>query len=341
MLDYQPTVDATVVSRLRAAGAIFMGKSNLPELASAPHCWSPIFGLTRNPWDLELTPGGSSGGSAVAIAAGFSLLEIGSDIGGSIRIPAAYCGIAGLRATENRIPRTGHIPHLPSEFSKTGRSVWHMLSMGVLAGSVADLHLGYSLIAGPDEKDSTVISFTKPEPLPNVECIKTTKLKIAIWDDFGTPCCPATRRGIENVINQLKAEGHDVVRAAPADFDVNLAWETFGMLGGAEIGLGIPSWQAKMGSWLSRFLPKSHAISKSFSRGLAFDLRAYNQALNNREKLISGLEEFLGGWDAVLCPVAPTLPYPAQAMPIHKLMPKIIAIPRRNGFYGNPIFGYW
>ena len=90
-----PTHDASAVARLKAAGAVLIGKSNLAELAGNPQCWNPLFGHTRNPWQPELTPGGSSGGSAAAIAMGFSLLELGSDIAGSIRIPAAVCGVAG------------------------------------------------------------------------------------------------------------------------------------------------------------------------------------------------------------------------------------------------------
>lgn len=319
--DYQPAADATVVARLRAAGAILMGKSNLPELAGAPHCWSPLFGLTRNPWNPALTPGGSSGGAAVAIAAGFSLLEIGSDLAGSIRIPAAYCGIAGLKASEGRIPRTGHIPHLPAHLSKTGRSVWHMLSMGVLARSVADLQLAYHLLAGPDGMDSTIIPHVPAPPQPALA--DPAGLKIALWDDFATPCSPAIEAGLQAVETRLRSAGLHVVRCAPADFDLHTAWETFGLLAGSEVGLGMPAWQAKLGSWLRHVLPARHAITHSLSRGLALDLHRYNQALKQREQLISALENFLQQWDAVLCPVAPAQPYPGQTMPPHRPPPKL------------------
>lgn len=318
---YQPTADATAVARLRAAGAILMGKSNLPELAGAPHCWSPLFGLTHNPWDLARTPGGSSGGAAAAIAAGFSLLEIGSDLAGSIRIPAAYCGIAGLKASEGRIPRTGHIPHLPAHLGKTGRSVWHMLSMGVLARSVADLQLGYRLIAGPDGMDSTVIPFPPAAPQPDIA--PPPGLRLALWDDFATPCSPAIEAGLHAVETRLRSAGLHVVRCAPADFDLHSAWETFGLLAGSEVGLGMPGWQAKLGSWLRHVLPAGHVITHSLSRGLALDLHLYNQALNQREQLMSALENFLDQWDAVLCPVAPVQPYPGQAMPQHRPPPRI------------------
>lgn len=147
---YLPPEDASLVARLKSAGAVVVGKSNLSELAGDPQCWSPLFGPTRNPWNPTLTPGGSSGGSAAAIAMGFSLLELGSDIGGSIRIPAAYCGVAGFKASENRLPRSGHIPHLPG----TERSVRHLLSFGLLARRVADLQLALPVLVGPDGQDS-------------------------------------------------------------------------------------------------------------------------------------------------------------------------------------------
>lgn len=324
LANYRPDRDATVVARWRSAGAVLMGKSNLPELAGAPHCWSPLFGLCRNPWNPDLTPGGSSGGAAVAIACGFSLLEAGSDIGGSIRIPAAYCGIAGLRATENRIPRTGHIPHLPPAFGRPGRSVWHMLSVGVLARSVADLHLGYSLMAGPDGEDSTVPPFVRPAPLLPVQEGRGPGLRIALWEDFdGTPLCPRTRSALARMADRLAAAGHQVVRSAPPGFDVGRAWEAFGMIGGAEIGLGMPSWQRRLILGLRHFLPREQAIARAVARGLTFDLARYNQALDLREQLIQSLEAYLDCWDAVLCPVAATGPYPGQPMPPWKPMPRL------------------
>lgn len=321
---YRPSADATVVARWRDAGAVLMGKSNLPELAGAPHCWSPLFGLTRNPWNPALTPGGSSGGAAVAVAAGFSLLDIGSDIAGSIRIPAAYCGVAGLRATENRIPRTGHIPHLPPKLGGPGRSVWHMLAFGVLARSVEDLHLGYSLLAGPDGVDWSVPPFlAEPLSIP-ATADRAAPMRIAVWDDFaGTPLCPRTRRGLENLTGTLSAAGHEVVRCAPPDFDVRAAWESFGLIGGAEIGLGMPGWQRRLFLALRHLLPRDHVITRAVAGGMRLDLRRYNQALNQREALIQSLERFLGEWDAVICPVAATGPYPGEPMPPTRKPPRL------------------
>ena len=124
-----PTVDAIVVARLRAAGAIILGKTNLPMLVHGFQSDNAIFGRSNNPWDLERTPGGSTGGGAAALAAGLSALEVGSDYGGSVRIPAHYCGVYSLKPTEHRIPTTGHIPELPGG----PRGVRHVATPGPLA----------------------------------------------------------------------------------------------------------------------------------------------------------------------------------------------------------------
>lgn len=325
LADYVPAADATVVSRLRAAGAVIVGKSNLPELAGAPHCWSPVFGLTRNPWDPQRTPGGSSGGAAVAIAAGLSLLEVGSDLAGSIRIPAAYCGVAGLKATENRIPRTGHIPHLPEHLGGT-RSVRHMLSFGVLARSVADLQLGYGLVAGPDGKDSEVPPLPVPSPL---RVRDGGPLRLALWDDFGLPLCERTRAGLAGMLQRLEAAGHRVERGVPPGLDPAHLRVLFGLIGGAEIGLGMPSWQRAFLLAARHLLPPSEGVMRAVARGLRFDMRAYNRALNEREEAICRLETFLSGFDALLCPVATTVAYPGRPMSLFSGAPRLSVAGRR------------
>lgn len=302
LANHVPSRDATVVARLRAAGAIVLGKTNLPELAGNPQCWSPLFGATNNPWNPALTSGGSSGGSAAAVAMGFSFLDPGSDIGGSIRIPAAYCGVAGLKATENRIPRTGHIPHLPD----SSRSVRHMLSFGMLARCTDDLRLGLEILSGPDGIDSEV------PPLQIVSPPKIQRpLRIAWWDDFcGLPLCERTRRALSRTVTLLQSKGFVVERRCPPQFDFERAWYAYGIIAGTEIGLGMPNLQRKMLSLAGHFVPSSQPVAKSFLRGFSFDGRRYNEALNMREQMISEIEDFLADRDVWLCPVAPTVAYP-------------------------------
>jgi amidase len=135
--DYVPQEDATVVSRLRNAGAIILGKTNLAKLASDWQGINDIFPRVNNPWNLNYTAGGSSSGSAAAVAAGLSALDIGDDFGGSIRQPSHFCGIYGLKPTDRRIPTTGHIPEIPGKF----RCIRQMLTVGPLARSIEDLRL--------------------------------------------------------------------------------------------------------------------------------------------------------------------------------------------------------
>jgi amidase len=311
-----PAEDATLVARLKAAGGVILGKSNLPELASNPQCWSPIFGPTNNPWDQTLTSGGSSGGSAAAVAMGFSYLDPGSDIGGSIRIPAAYCGVAGLKATENRIPRTGHIPHLPNG----KRSVRHMLSFGMLARCVDDLQLGLEIMAGPDGIDTEV----PPVPFTPADAIQRP-LRIAWWDDFcGLPLCNRTRSALARTVKNLEQQGYEVKRCRPEGFDFDKAWYAYGIIGGAEIGLGMPSIERGILSLVGNVIPRSQPIARYFTQGLSFDLKRYNDALNLLESLIGELERFLETWDVWLCPVAPTVAYPHSRIAPYKKPPNIL-----------------
>lgn len=307
LADYHPVQDATLVKRLRQAGATILGKTNLPPLAGAPHCNSPMFGPTRNPWDLQRTSGGSSGGSAAAVALGFSCLDIGSDIGGSIRIPAAFCGIAGLKATENRLPRTGHIPHLPNE----KRSVRHCLSFGLLARDIDSLQLGFAHLPGSDRLDAEVppLPYLTPH-LPN------RPLRIAWWSDFaGLPLCQRTATALQRSVEALSKQGVEVKKAKPEGFDINKAWEAYGVIAGCEIGLGMPSFQRHLLATLGKVLPRSQNLARSFAKGLRFNLHHYNDALHQRDQLIIALEQFLEQWDAWLCPVAPTVAYSITQQP--------------------------
>lgn len=315
--DYVPEQDATAVSRLRSAGALIIGKTNLPELAGDPQCWSPLFGATNNPWNPALTCGGSSGGSAAAVAMGFSFLDLGSDIGGSIRIPAAYCGVLGFKATENRIPRTGHIPNLP----RTPRSVRHMLSFGVLARHVEDLRLGLDVLSGADGIDLEVPPITLRYP----EVRQGRPLRVAWWDDFaGLPLCSRTRRGLLRTVEHLQQAGVQVQRCAPVDFDFLQAWRAYGMIAGAEIGLGMPFMERQILRASGGLLPRSQVLTRSLVRGMGGNWSRYNHALNVRDELIMRLEEFLGSWDAWLCPVAASTAYPHSRRGKYSKPPSIL-----------------
>ncbi len=171
---FVPAQDATVVARLRAAGAIILGKTNVPEVALAPETDNLIYGRTNNPYDLSCTPGGSSGGEAAIIAAGGSPLGLGSDCGGSLRIPSHFCGIATISPTVGRVPRTGHYPPCGGLLD----SLWRV---GPLARFVEDLILALPLISGIDWRDPSVV----PTSLGDPKTIDIKNLRVAFHTDNG------------------------------------------------------------------------------------------------------------------------------------------------------------
>ncbi|HEV2663611.1 MAG TPA: amidase family protein, partial [Blastocatellia bacterium] len=146
---YVPKDDAVVVARLKAAGAIIIGKTNLPEFAGDWQSYNQVAGVTNNPWDVSRTPGGSTGGGAAALAAGLGFLEIGSDIGGSIRVPSHFCGLFGHKPTLDLVPLAGHIPPPPGVLSPSELPV-----AGPLARSAEDLLLELEVVAGPAPEDA-------------------------------------------------------------------------------------------------------------------------------------------------------------------------------------------
>ena len=184
---HMPDADATAVARLRAAGAIVLGKTNLPELSLAFESNNDIYGRTANPYDQSRTCGGSSGGEAAIIAAGGSPLGLGTDAAGSIRVPAHFCGVAGLKPTRGRVPMTGAFP---PPLGHTA-SLWHA---GPLARRVEDLALALSIISGPDGRDPTCA----PVPLRSSADLDLPRLRVAVHTHNGiaapTPETVATRR---------------------------------------------------------------------------------------------------------------------------------------------------
>jgi amidase len=172
--NFVPTADATAVARLRAAGGIILGKTNVPELAGAIESDNLVYGRTNNPYDLTRTPGGSSGGEAAIVAACGSPLGLGTDAGGSIRIPAHFCGLAAIKPTSGRVPRTGQFP-MPMG---ARNAVFHV---SLIARKVEDLALALPIIAGPDFRDHSIVGM----PLLDPKAVKLNGLKLAFFEDDG------------------------------------------------------------------------------------------------------------------------------------------------------------
>jgi len=309
--DYVPRRDAPAVARLRAAGAILLGKTNVPPLSADYRADNPIFGRTNNPWDLERTPGGSTGGGAAAVAAGLSAFDVGSDLAGSVRTPAHFCGLFALKPTERRVPNTGHIPELPG----MPRAVRHMNTLGPLARSVEDLSLITKVISGPDDAEWDV------PPVPWVEApdIALPRMKFSWSCDFaGVPVTKDTKQAIEKLAGELARLGCKVEERNPDGFDFEQAWETWGEIAIAERAATGPERAAERAAALHAKLGDGVAVARGSVKGARATVSDYMTALTRRDSLISILEKFFDHWDALLCPVtvSPAIPHVPFGTPI-------------------------
>ncbi len=212
------TRDAPLVARLRGAGAIVLGVTNTPELLMAWETDNLLYGRTSSPWDLERTPGGSSGGEAAAIAAGMSAGGVGSDGGGSIRVPAHFSGICGLKPTPGRIPATGHFPPSGGPFALIG-------VVGPMARTVGDLKALFEVMQGLDDGDTCAA----PVPLRWPSEHETKRLRIGYFEDDGrTPVTPEIRKAVQAAAEALRRAGFQVEPFRPAGLeDARRLWMKF------------------------------------------------------------------------------------------------------------------
>lgn len=224
-----PQHDALAVARLKKAGAIIFGKTNVPYGLADFQSYNEIYGTTNNPWDLARSPGGSSGGSAAALAAGFSALDTGSDIGGSIRNPAHFCGLFGHKPTWNLIPPRGHA--LPGTLAAADLSV-----IGPLARSSRDLELALQVMAGPDEIQSNGLRVQLPRLTKT-----TSELRVAVWeDDELAPVATSIRDRVRAVAEILSKLGANVEPTARPEWSTEAMHNTYQCLLNATMTCRVP-----------------------------------------------------------------------------------------------------
>ena len=216
--------NAPLVTRLKDAGAIVLGTTNTPELLMAWETDNLLYGRTNSPWDLDRTPGGSSGGEAAAIAVGMSAGGVGSDGGGSIRVPAHFSGICGLKPTPGRVPATGHYPISAGPFALIG-------AVGPMARTVGDLKLLFEVMQGPDDGDTCAAPV--PVRWPADDEVKT--LKVGYFEDDGrTPVTPETRAAVRTAVESLQQNGLQVEAFRPDGLEeARLLWRKFFVTAGA------------------------------------------------------------------------------------------------------------
>lgn len=297
LAQYIPPKDVPLVARLREAGAIILGKTNLPKGGSDFQTVNPVFGRTNNPWDLARTPGGSTGGGCAAVAAGLSPLEFGNDLGGSLRIPAHFCGVYSLKPTEHRVA---------TSMRSNPRVLRHMVTTGPIARSVADLRLCLNVIEGPDGAEWEVSPLKQKAPIHQ----PLSEYRFAWCDRFDDLAADAqTQAAMATLAQKLSAVGCTVERITPHDFNFTDAWETFGELCVCQLALSQNAALRNVVGGLAKLLPPSFipggALEQGFVRGVSMGMRGYMEALSRRDRLITKMEQFLGQWDGWLCPVTP------------------------------------
>lgn len=217
--DHVPSDNATAVQRLIDAGAVVFGKTNVPAYSSDLQTYNDVFGTTHNPHDMTRAPGGSSGGAAVALAAGFTGLELGSDIGGSIRTPSHWTGIYGHKPSHGLVPTRGHIPPRPGSRGDRDLNV-----IGPLARAPEDLALALDVVAGPDAARGKAWRLALPPPRAE----RLERYRVAAWlDDATYPVDAGVRRRLESVVAALRAAGVQVDTDARPGMTLAETFETY------------------------------------------------------------------------------------------------------------------
>jgi Asp-tRNA(Asn)/Glu-tRNA(Gln) amidotransferase A subunit family amidase len=281
--DFVPDVDAVPVARLRDAGAVIVGKTNNPEFCYRGYTDNAVFGLTRNPWSLDRTPGGSSGGAGASVAYGAAPISLGTDGGGSIRIPSAFCGVPGHK------PSFGLVPKLP------GFRGWPSLSVdGPLASSVRGLVLALQIVAGAHPADP----LSWPVPLGDEVPLDWTRLRVAVSADLGwAPVDPEVRTAFLAAVDRLVDDGARVVEAHPDAGPPTQLWND----------IALPEGFASEGPLLDRpgIDPATREITES---GRAATARDYLDAQDRRGAFTRTWETFFEQYDVLL---APSMPVPA------------------------------
>jgi amidase len=296
---YVPKEDASAVARLRRAGAVVLGKTNVPLLTGDFQTYNSLYGTTHNPWNLDFSPGGSSGAAAAAIATGISTVELGSDLAGSIRWPAHCCGVFGLKTSWNVIATYGHVPPMPE--MRLDRNP-ELLVAGPLARSATDLALALDVLARPRDPSTTT-----PILLP---ARKTSPegLRVALWLD--EPCAPvdaAVADAVRKAAIMLEKAGAIVEPAARPAFSFEEAWEVAAILVHALIGMGLPEKiRERLAAREQDFLTGDLSHRALQARGMRLQISDLTDIERRRHHLQEEWARFFDRFDVVLCPPAPT-----------------------------------
>jgi amidase len=297
--------DSLITTRVRAAGAVLIGKTNVPPVLGDWQSNNPVFGRTNNPWDLGRTPGGSTGGGAAAVAAGLTPLEYGSDIGGSIRVPASFCGIYGHKPSETAIPRSGQFPVPPLPNAATAMGV-----QGPLARSAEDLELGFDVVAGPDVGEDAAWRLEIPAARhERLAGFRVAVLPLPEW----LPIDDEVRAAFERQADELSRAGARVLRATPEGFgDLRKHQETYQALLAAMTASRMPAEaRAKLAS---AHRASGGMFAEAAARGSEASAADYIQLHAERERYRAAYRTFFREWDILLAPITIVPAFPHFAL---------------------------
>lgn len=320
-----PQQDALAISRLKDAGAIIYGKTNVPFALADFQSYNDLYGCTNNPWDLTRSPGGSSGGTAASLAMGFTGLDAGSDIGGSIRNPAHFCGVFGHKPSWNLIPPRGHAP--PGVLASADLSV-----VGPLARSAHDLKLALEVMMGPDEIQSRGLLVKLPDLKKEVR-----ELKVAVWeDDVVAPVDAKVVQKVRNVANTLESLGAQVDWEARPDIEVDELLRNYQCLLNATLHCRIPVEEFRE---IVSAMADVDEFDDSPETKVQFSpiarYRDWVQFNEVRTKIRWVWHEFFSKFDVLLAPIMATSAYPHDHGPFGE---RTITVNGAPQFYFKQLF---
>jgi amidase len=308
--DFKPAEDALSISRVKAAGGVLLGKTNVPLGLGDWQSYNDIYGTTNNPFDLGRTPGGSSGGSSAALAAGYGPLSLGSDIGGSLRVPAFHCGVYAHKPTFALVPSRGHtpppFPPLPLDRD--------LAVIGPMARSALDLALLLDVIAGPDPLEAGT-AYRLALPPPRHDALKSFRVLLVDTDPV-MPTNAVVRAAIDKLAANLGKAGVRIERDSPPLPDFAASSRLYMRMLMSFLAASFPPERiAAAQAGAAKLEPNDMSLAAERLRGMVLSHRDWVLADGARARLRAQWRELFKNFDAVICPVMPTPAYPHNHSP--------------------------
>ena len=298
---YCPAADGPIAARVFAEGACLLGKTNIPIALGDWQADSPVYGRTNNPWDLSRTPGGSTGGGAAALAVGMTPLEIGSDIGGSIRVPAAYCGVYGHRPSETAIPRAGAFP-----FADLPNPAFLMGVQGPLARSAVDLEMLFDVVAGPEDGEQGAWQLHLPETRHE----RLADFRVAIMPPVSlVQPSSEVRASVDELASFLGRAGAHVAEAMP-ELDEQAYFRDYLVLLTVLTSLGQSADERR--ARIDSLTGSDELLATAQVAGLRLDANDYLALVGRRAAARLAWRAFFTDWDVLVCPTALDVAFPHQ-----------------------------